>query len=105
MVRRGRDEDAGWTVEVWLVLNSLIAGVRGCSVTEVAICEKAGRNFGIGSHSTEMKYKASHAFTKCHYHACNEREYKRKLFNDSTAIFNMLPKPSYSTEPIYTVRN
>ncbi|GBN41280.1 hypothetical protein AVEN_181877-1 [Araneus ventricosus] len=36
--RKGwRDEDAGWIVEVWLVLNSLIAGGTGCPVTEVAI--------------------------------------------------------------------
>ncbi|GBN29410.1 hypothetical protein AVEN_31470-1 [Araneus ventricosus] len=57
--RKGwRDEDAGWTFEVWLVLNSLIAGGRGCSVTEVAICENAGRDFRIGSkalYSTERR--------------------------------------------------
>ncbi|GBN00533.1 hypothetical protein AVEN_263889-1 [Araneus ventricosus] len=42
------EEDAGWTVEVWLVLNSLIAGGRGCSVTEVAICKNVGQDCGNG---------------------------------------------------------
>ncbi|GBM12812.1 hypothetical protein AVEN_247585-1 [Araneus ventricosus] len=48
--RKGwRDEDAVWTVEVWLVLNSLIAGGRGYSVTEVAICENVGQDCGNGT--------------------------------------------------------
>ncbi|GBN16983.1 hypothetical protein AVEN_6939-1 [Araneus ventricosus] len=44
--------------ELKLVLNSLIAGGRGCSFTEVVICENTGRDFGNGSkalHSTERR--------------------------------------------------
>ncbi|GBN53180.1 hypothetical protein AVEN_2957-1 [Araneus ventricosus] len=53
---RGRGEDAGWTDEIWLVLNSLVAGGRGCSVIAVAICENAGREFGSKAmHSTERR--------------------------------------------------
>ncbi|GBL73540.1 hypothetical protein AVEN_159520-1 [Araneus ventricosus] len=59
--RKGwRDEDAGWTVEVWLVLNSLIAGGRGCSIAEVAICENVCQDCGnvtIALDSTEKTIK------------------------------------------------
>ncbi|GBN92007.1 hypothetical protein AVEN_65901-1 [Araneus ventricosus] len=48
--RKGwRDEDAGWIVEVWLILYSLIAGGTGCSVTEVAIYENVGQDCGNGT--------------------------------------------------------
>ncbi|GBN67603.1 hypothetical protein AVEN_245724-1 [Araneus ventricosus] len=44
-----RDEDAEWAVEVWLVLNSLNAGGRGCSVTEAFIYENDGQYCGNGA--------------------------------------------------------
>ncbi|GBL72138.1 hypothetical protein AVEN_115139-1 [Araneus ventricosus] len=48
--RKGwRDEDAGWIVEVWLVLNSLIVGGIGYSVTEVAIYGNVGQDCGNGT--------------------------------------------------------
>ncbi|GBO38152.1 hypothetical protein AVEN_221608-1, partial [Araneus ventricosus] len=52
-----RDEEAGWTVEVWLVLNSLISGERGCSVTEVAICENIGQDYGNGTIALDSSEK------------------------------------------------
>ncbi|GBO46847.1 hypothetical protein AVEN_261203-1 [Araneus ventricosus] len=56
--RKGwRDEDAGWTVEVWLVLNSLIAGGRGCSVTEVANYENVGQDCGNGTKALDSTEK------------------------------------------------
>ncbi|GBN69711.1 hypothetical protein AVEN_256045-1 [Araneus ventricosus] len=48
--RKGwRDEDAGWIVEVRLVLNSFIPRGRGCSVTKVAICGNVGQDCGNGT--------------------------------------------------------
>ncbi|GBM94637.1 hypothetical protein AVEN_20065-1 [Araneus ventricosus] len=56
--RKGwRYEDAGWIVEVWFVLNSLIAGGRGYSVIEVAICEIVGQDCGNGSKALDSTEK------------------------------------------------
>ncbi|GBN27647.1 hypothetical protein AVEN_33140-1 [Araneus ventricosus] len=54
---RWSDEDARRKVEVWLDLISLIAGGRGCSVTEVANYDNAGQDCGNGSKALDSTQK------------------------------------------------
>ncbi|GBO06978.1 hypothetical protein AVEN_110738-1 [Araneus ventricosus] len=51
------DEDAGRKVEVWLDLNSLIAGGRACSVTEVANYENVAQDCGNGTKALDSTEK------------------------------------------------
>ncbi|GBN79052.1 hypothetical protein AVEN_136135-1 [Araneus ventricosus] len=51
------DEDAGRKVEDWLDLISLIAGGRGCSVTEVANFENVGQDCGNGTKALDSTEK------------------------------------------------
>ncbi|GBN16994.1 hypothetical protein AVEN_140110-1, partial [Araneus ventricosus] len=60
------DEDAGRKVEVWLDLISLIAGERGCSVTEVANFENVGQDCGNGTKALDSTEKTIEGTRKKH---------------------------------------
>ncbi|GBM07556.1 hypothetical protein AVEN_229999-1 [Araneus ventricosus] len=50
-------EDARRKVEIWMDLNSLIAGRRGCSDTEVANYENIGQDCGNGTKALDSTEK------------------------------------------------